>query len=92
MAIRFYAPLTDFVWNGNTSALTDDVTISDDVVLPNLGETAKQLSETEWERVNGARHWLTFELEEGSPTTPYEIANLVMLALWIANPTQTRFE
>lgn len=91
MAIRFYAPLTDFRWAGKKIELAEGFTIADDVVLPDLGETVKQLSEMEWKEVRDTRHWLTFEIREGSPG-PYALANLVMLALWIANPTQTRFE
>jgi hypothetical protein len=91
MALRFYVPLADFWWAGKRLELAEGFIIGDDIVLPDLGETEKQLSETEWERVREARHWLTFEIQEGSPG-PYALANLVMLALWLANPTQARFE
>jgi hypothetical protein len=91
MALRFYAPLTDFMWAGKTIELAEGFVIGDDVVLPDLGETAKQLSEMEWKSVRETRHWLTFEIQEGSPG-PYALANLILLALWIANPTRTRFE
>jgi hypothetical protein len=50
----------------------------------------------ERQNVFGVTHWLTFHCNEGVHPSSGSIANLVLLSLWIANPSKThvafRFE
>lgn len=92
MAFTIYAPLCDFDWNGQAFEIDAGVIITNDPIPAVVEGLADDLAKPEWDRASNVGHWLRFGWDYNSPTRKHEILNLVLLSLWIANPTQTRVE
>lgn len=87
---RVFAPLHDFRWPGHQFEIADDLVISDAKAPDVLAELPVQQGGLDWTAARHTRHWLQFECPDDSPVTPSEMVNLVLVSLWIVNPSQTQ--
>ncbi len=86
---QIYAPLQEFPWDGDQFELASGLRIRRYEERPDLQGLYETLGQTEQQNVSSTRHWLTFEWYDGAEPSPGEIANLVLLALWVVKPTKT---
>ena len=93
---EIYAPLQDFLWDGDDFELVAGLWIKRFPKAPDVSGLHEWIAKDEWERASGAGHWLNFDWLEGAIPAPAEITNLVLLSLWLVKPTRThiafRFE
>jgi hypothetical protein len=85
---RVFAPLQDFMWDGDDLELAPGLWIKRFSKPPDLEGMEKNLAKPEWERVLGADHWLVHESAEGSTSSATEVENLVLLSLWTVKATR----
>jgi hypothetical protein len=92
MSARFaiYAPLQDFLWDGNDFELAPDLWIKRFRQPPNLFGLEDWIAKDERESALGVRHWLTVDWTEGIVPSPSEVGNLVLLSLWLVKPTRAQ--
>lgn len=93
---KAFAPLSDFHWDGYSQEFMDGISIVQSSEIPNLDGFYERLSQREIDSLNSITHWLVIEGKDPHGISPSEIANIVLLALWLAKPTRThitlRFE
>lgn len=87
---KIYAPLLDFVWDGDTFAFAPDLEIKRIKRPAGLTGMDGWLSAPEWERASNADHWLVHEHTAGAIPHAGELENLVLLSLWLVKPTRTQ--
>ena len=87
---KIYAPLLDFVWEGDTFALAPDLEIKRIKRPAELAGMDGLLSAPEWKRASNATHWLVHEHKAGAIPHAGELENLVLLSLWLVKPTKTQ--
>lgn len=85
-----YAPLLDFVWEGDTFAFESNLEIKRIKKPTELTGMEGWLAASEWERISNATHWLVHEHIDGDIPHAGEIENLVLLSLWLVKPTRTQ--
>jgi hypothetical protein len=95
-AFEVYAPLRNFRWSGEDFELAPNIWIKRFKETPDFVGLEEEISVGERQNVFGVTHWLTFHWNEGVHPSSGSIANLVLLSLWVANPSKThvafRFE
>jgi len=84
-----YAPLQDFLWEGNDFEVAPDLWIRRFIEPPDIVGLHEWIAKDEWDRASGACHWLVFEWMEGTVPSPAEVTNLVLLSLWLVKPTRS---
>ncbi|MFY9328473.1 MAG: hypothetical protein WAO76_10705 [Georgfuchsia sp.] len=87
---RLYAPLLDFVWEGDTLAFAPELEITRIKRPAELAGMDDWLSAPEWDRASNAAHWLVHEHTAGAVPHAGEVENLVLLSLWLVKPTKTQ--
>lgn len=87
---RLYAPLLDFIWDGDTFAFAPKLEIKRIQRPAELAGMDDWLSAPEWERASNAAHWLVHEHTAGALPHAGEIENLVLLSLWLVKPTKVQ--
>lgn len=85
-----YAPLENFLWDGDSFQLGPSVWIKRCSALPDLSTLTDTLAPIERVRLKHVRHWLCFESIGREAPYPGEIENLVLLSLWLVTPTATQ--
>lgn len=87
---RLYAPLLDFIWEGDIFAFAPKLEIKRVKKPAELGGMDDWLSAPEWDRASDASHWLVHEHTAGAVPHAGEVENLVLLSLWLVKATKTR--
>ena len=87
---KIYAPLQDFMWNGDDFELAPNVWIRRLRTPPDLAGMHEWLSKVEWDRASGATHWLMHEWTAGVVPSASEVENLVLLSLWLVKPNRSQ--
>lgn len=85
---RVFAPLQDFMWDGDDFELAPGLWIKRFAKPPDLEGMENNLAKPEWENVRGADHWLMHESAEGSTPSATEVENLALLSLWTVKATR----
>lgn len=91
-----YIPLHEFHWSGNDLEVAPGIHIQKLATAPDLTPFKLGLTPLELRNLpDEVSHWLVFETSEGAEPSG-ALANLFLLALWLARPTRThiafRFE
>jgi len=60
--------------------------------IPDLRGLDKRLATDEQQDLRSAGHWLTFDWSTDERPAPNEIVNLVLIALWLSQPTKAHVE
>ena len=91
-----YAPLTDFLWDGDNFLKFSGLEIRRNQQSFDLHGLDEGLSESQRDELFYADHWLIFESRDTATVSAAEMVNLFLLSLWLAKPTKTcvklRFE
>jgi hypothetical protein len=91
-----YSPLQEFHWSGDDIQLAPNLCIRRFRTPPDLSAFHAQLTKDEWNRAFNVSHWLTIDWDGATQPSPAEIANLVLLSLWLVKSTKShiafRFE
>ena len=91
-----YAPLQDFLWEGDDFELAPNLWIRRFTGPPDISGLHEWIAKDEWDRASGAAHWLIFDWIDGTFPSPAEVTNLMLLSLWLVKPTRSyiafRFE
>lgn len=87
---KVYAPLSDFLWSGESFEVDQGVRVirRPDRPYP-LRDLEEYLTDFEQDELFWADHWLRLDWSEGEEPSPGELVNLFLVALWIAKPTKT---
>lgn len=85
--MRYVAPLTDFVWEGGSCKLSDDLQISEREAVGNVESQLDNFSESDKAVCSLSQRGLVFDRKETEKLKPSELINLFLLALWIAKPS-----
>lgn len=89
-SFQIYAPLHDFCWQGHSYVFGSRVLLRRFAQTPDLSGLEAHVSKPEWDRVVRSDHWLAFEWSGGEELSPAEVANLVLLSLWLVKPTRAQ--
>lgn len=87
-----YAPLTDFVWDGEDFLRFPKLEIRKNRHSFNLRGNEDCLSDFQRDKLFYADHWLTFEWDDESEPSAAETVNLFLLSLWLVKPTKANVQ
>jgi hypothetical protein len=87
--LRVSCPLREFMWAGDRTTFGSDVELIRQQT-PDLDGLELQLSQDELESVRAATHWLNYQVDEGGDVSSSEIANLVLVSLWLVHPSHSQ--
>jgi hypothetical protein len=84
------APLSNFLWQGSTFSIAPGVEIIQRPQPYPLRGLEEDLTRFDRDQLFFADHWLTVDWSTGDEPNPSEVVNIVLLALWLAQPTRTQ--
>jgi len=91
-----FAPLTNFVWDGDEFVIEGFGTIKPCSEISDIIRNQTSICDPEKKQAEEVAHWLTFTQRPNDALVPRERVNIFLLALWLAIPTKTnvrvRFE
>jgi hypothetical protein len=89
---KVYAPLSEFWWTGQDFTIAPGIEIKRLYQIPDLRGLENVLAADERGILRSAGHWLTFDWSTDEKPAPNEIVNLVLIALWLSQPTKAHVE
>jgi hypothetical protein len=87
---KVIAPLSNFVWSGNSFQIDDLCAIEKLDAIPDLSWCKSALSKADTDELGYASHWVSFEQLSKDKLSPNEKINTFLLALWIVCPTRVQ--